>query len=518
VPRRLDPLIALLLGAASAALLLLVPFVGDRQWDGLMTASVLARGGAAREWLFFAHPLVIPLTVPFSWITRDPLGAAALREAMFGGVVVALAYLGARAAAGRAAGIIAAVTLILAASRWRLASSGEEKEIALAFGGAFLFLYADHRGAWDLGLARWRRVRPAARRIALAALLAVAIAVHLVNGVLVFVVMADVLLDRSRRKTAREAGAIVGLALAAVGLFFLCVAIGPGGARSPGGVVRHFLEYHLSGEFVSVPRRVGARFVDAYLGGREWLVGPRPAAVPIVEMLAALAVVGAIVARALRNGGRGAALLFVWIALLSAHFYFYEPWDPEAWGPAGLAWCTLGAIGLAAPSQGGDARLARRWRLVSRIVAGAALAGMAVNVAWFAIQDRRDAAPAAFLADGRAPSAAPLADLARHVDRRLPEGAILLVDDRLVASYFHAYTRREPIVVEYLDLTREQLVKEQRLSTLSLRFYAPRMTREEIVAAARGGTPVYYLTVAEGGMDEVETLYWDGLRIGRVGL
>ncbi len=506
--RRIDSLLALLLGAASAALVLLVPFVGDRQWDGLMTASVLARGGEAREWLFFAHPLVIPLTVPFSWLIGDPLGAAAAREAVFGGIVVALAYLGARAAAGRLAGLVAALTLTLSVSRWRLASSGEEKEIALAFGGAFLFFYLDHRGLWDLGVGWWRRLRPAVRRLLLAGLLAAAIAVHLVNGVLVLLLLADVIFDRGRRATAREALTIAGLALAAVGLFFLWLAVGPGGARSPGRIARHFLEYHLSGEFASVPAGAGGRFVDAYLGGREWLIGPRPVAAPVVELFAALAVTAAIVARALRAGGRPAALLFVWIALLAAHFYFYQPWDPEAWGPAGLAWCTLGAIGVAAPW--------RRWRLAAPALAAVALAAMAVNLAHFAVHDRRDAAPAAFLADGRTPSPAPLADLARHLDRRLPPHAILLVDDRLLASYFHVYTRRDPIVVPYLDLTREQLRRDERLSVLSLRFYAPRMTRDEIAGRAAAGVPIYYLTSSDVGLDDRETLYWDRLSIGTV--
>ncbi|MDH5492808.1 MAG: hypothetical protein OEY14_12720, partial [Myxococcales bacterium] len=129
----------LLLGASSTLLYLLFPFVGDRGWDALMTASVLARpeGAGAVEILFFAHPLVIPLTWPFAWLT-DPLLATSLRESVAAGVVVGLsARLLLGLGASRLGAMLGALLLTFASGRWVLATSGEEKETAMAFGGLF---------------------------------------------------------------------------------------------------------------------------------------------------------------------------------------------------------------------------------------------------------------------------------------------------------------------------------------------------------------------------------------------
>src|SRR5262249_917478 len=135
---------ALYVGGVATLLGLLFPWLDVHGWDALMTGTVLVHPEAVslREVLFFAHPLVIPLTFPFPRFTDDPLVAAAAREAVCGGGVVALAYLGARAAAARTprpwlVGLFAAAGLCLAVGRWQLASAGEEKEVALLFGGAF---------------------------------------------------------------------------------------------------------------------------------------------------------------------------------------------------------------------------------------------------------------------------------------------------------------------------------------------------------------------------------------------
>ena len=579
---------ALGLGVASSALYLACPHVGDPQWDALMTAAVLARPEAVRttELLFFAHPLVIPLTAPFLRLAGDPLGAAALREICAGSVVVALGFLGARAvtgaqhaghaagaAAGRAAdrvggqrvcqmaGLAAALGLCLAASRWRLATSGEEKEIALAAGGTFLWLYLDHRDLWRLELDAWRALSPPLRRVLLGLFLALAAAIHLVNGLLVLVVVADAglawaggdRLFRTRGREGRErrpsggggaawceASSVLGVAALAAGPFFLWLALGPGGARSPREVLGYFLEYHLSGEFVSVPDSLGERLVAAYSGARGWLVGEYDCRWPVFETgLASVAAI-ILIALARRAGGAVVDRLLVWLALLTAHFFFYEPWDPEAWGPAALAWAVVGAAGLLAPGRG--------WRLRAAAASGA-LALLAV-LDWQTIRDEHaEAAPVrAFLRqspastgpdageargergqegrggstrgngaleDAPRPAAAPLVDLSRWIDRRLEPDAILLVSDRLLVPYFEIYTRRRPLVREYLDLDPEALRQRHHLTVLSLRFFTPHMGLGEVAAAVASGRPVYLLTEGDELVtDEIE-LPWDGLRLGR---
>jgi hypothetical protein len=536
---------ALGLGVVSSALYLAYPHVGDRQWDALMTAAVLARPEAVRaeELLFFAHPLVIPLTAPFLRLAGDPLGAAALREICAGGVVVALGFLGARAvtgaqrasqvagpsvgqaagpSVGQAASLVAALVLCLAASRWRLATSGEEKEIALAAGGTFLWLYLDHRDLWRLELGAWRALSPRIRRVLLGLLLALAAAIHLVNGLLFLVVAADAGLawgargdlEKGRTRGLRhrgggalgEAASVLGVAAFVAGPFFLWLAIGPGGARGPREVLGHFFEYHLSGEFVSVPDSLGERLVAAYTGARAWLVGEYSCRWPVLETgLASMAAL-VLIASARRTGGPVLDRLLVWLALLAAHFFFYEPWDPEAWGSAALAWAVVGAAGLLAPGRGWPLRMVAA---LGALVLLAVLDGQTIR------EERAAAAPVRALVDAPRPAAAPLADLSRWIDRRLEPDAILLVSDRLLVPYFEIYTRRRPLVREYLDLTPEELRQRHHLTVLSLRFFTPHMGLGEVAAEAAAGRPVYLLTDGDELLaDEIE-LPWDGLRLGR---
>jgi hypothetical protein len=454
-PRRADLLVALGCGLSAIAAYLAFRHGGRHQWDALMTGSVLARPewASTRDWLFFAHPLVIPLTAPFAWLLGDPLLAAGAREALFGGVVVALAFLAVRAVTGRRGpALIAAAGLALASSRWRLATLGEEKEVALAFAGAFVLLYLDHRALLDLGLG-WARLTPITRRLLLGALLAAACAVHLVNGVLVLILLADTALDRA---AARDAGAVLGVAALLAGPFFLWLAIGPGGARGPAEIARFFLEYHASGEFVTVPGSIVERAVDAWLGARRYLLGDLPAPWAGTEAIAACLAGAAIVAFAARRSPRLTALLGVWLGALALHFFFYEPWDPEAWAPAALAWLLLGALALG-----------RRLVLVAPLLlALAALDGRE----W--IVSRREPSPVRAV---------------RALDARLPRDALILVDDRHDASYFHIYTARSPVVRPYLGMTDAQLRGEQLFSTLSMAYYRPRMTVAEVEAACREG-------------------------------
>lgn len=514
--------LALLVAALAAAAYVLFPYCGDRGWDALMTASVLRHPDqvSLRELFFFAHPLVIPLTWPARHLTADPLAAAALRESLAAGGVAGLALLGAWALTGRwLAGILAAAGLTLAASRWQLATSGEEKEISLLFAGSFLWLYLDHRGLWNLGLPGWRQLSRGVRRLLLGFGLALAAAVHLGNGLLVLVVLTDALIGaligRDRDALIEAVWVLAGAALFA-GPFFVWLAVGPGGARTLPAIARHFLEYHLSGDYFVAPRSAGAALLAAYGGGRTWLLGDLLAPPGWIELAAAAASALWLLWHALRNSAapQAATRIAVWLALLAAHFFFYEPWLPEAWGLAGLAWAVLVSAGLLA--QPG-----RSWPL------GLAGAALGLLLAGHVQAQRAAAAEVEAAAQGLAlpslDSVVPMAQLARYIDAELPRDALLLVDagtgaddrshDRLAASYFHIYTGRRPIVLPYLDQTPDELRQRFHLTSLSLAFYTPPLTRAQLAASGR---PLYLLTSRP--LAGVQELFWDGLRFGRVAL
>lgn len=522
--RELAP--ALLLGAAASLYYLLRPYVGDRGWDGLMTATVLAHPDwvTAREVLFFAHPLVIPLTAPLAWLGVDPLQAAAAREALCGGGVVALGALAATALARSwRAGLLSAALLTLAVARWRLATCGEEKEAALLAGLGFLFLYLDHRGLWDLRLPDWRARSVGVRRASLAALLALSVAVHLLNGVLVGVVLGDLLLTRpaAERGAARREGAwILGGAAALAGPFFLWLALGPGGARTAREVLGYFLEYHLSGEFLSLPwgpsaavaTGLGERALVVYASARAWLVGDPVGAAPlpgVVEAGLALVALGGLLWPLAHRGSPAARRLLGWAALNLLHAAVFDSANPESLAPTMTGLLILGPASLLA-----DRGLARRRATWLR--AAVAVAAVAV-VARAHLASERGARQAAAelreLVDLAAPAPAPMADLCRLLDAELPREALLLVSDRLHASYFHIYTRRRPLVTAYLDASPEALRQRFALTSLSLRVYRPELDSTAITAAIQAGRPVYLLSAEQRPGLPQRDLPWDGLHL-----
>lgn len=518
--RELAP--ALLLGMAASLYYLLGPYVGDRGWDGLMTATVLAHPDwvTAREVLFFAHPLVIPLTAPLAWLGLEPLQAAAAREALCAGGVVTLGVLAAKALARTFwAGLLSAALLTLAVARWRLATCGEEKEAALLVGTGFLFLYLDHRGLWDLGLPGWRSGAVAVRRAILAALLALSVAVHLLNGALVVVVLGDLLLTRpaGQRGAARREGAwILGGAAGLAGPFFLWLALGPGGARTFRDVLGYFLEYHLSGEFFSLPwgpsaagaAGLGERALVVYASARAWLVGgaPMPGA---VEAGLALAAVGALLWPSVHRGSPAARRLLGWVAINLLHAAVFDSANPESLAPVMTGLVILGSASLLADRGPGG-----RW--ASWLRAAVAIAAVVV-VAKAHLAEQREARRAAQelrdLVDLAAPSPAPMADLCRLLDAELPRDALLLVSDRLHASYFHIYTRRRPLVTEYLDASPETLRQRFALTSLSLRIYSPQLDSAAITAAIAAGRPVYLLSAEPRPGLPQRDLQWDGLHL-----
>ena len=514
---------ALGLGAAAALYYLLRPFVGDRGWDGLMTATVLTHPDwvTPREILFFAHPLVIPLTAPLVWLGLPPLYAAAAREALCAGGVVALGYLAAAALGhSRRAGILTAAVLTLAVGRWHLATCGEEKEAAMLFGAGFLFLYLDHRGLWDLQLPTWRNRSPIVRRTLLSVLLALSVAVHLVNAALFIVVAADMVLTRAaagRRPELREGLLLLAGAAGLAAPFFLWLAVGPGGARTTKEVLGYFFEYHLSGEFLSLPWQTGVagptalgnRALEVYTSAREWLTGSGPGTASLAsagEMILVAALAAALLTPLLRRGSPAARRLLGWALLVLGHAFFFDSSNPESVAPSMTLLVILGCASL-------FWLLRSRWRWLGTLVAATVLVGLAARHFYLEHAARQRAQGVRSLIEPAAPSSVPLADLCQLIDTELPREALLLVSDRLHASYFHIYTRRRPLVTDYLDASPEVLRQRFALTSLSLRVYRPELDTAAITAAIQAGRPVYLLSAElRPGVPQRE-LPWDDLRL-----
>ena len=526
VVSRLAPSISLRASWCQAALCavlavawqLLLRSTGAAAWDGLMTAAVLTHPGwvSLREVLFFAHPLVIPLTWPFMALTDDPLRAVVLREVVCSGGVVALTYYGVRSALASTsatvglramAGGLSAAAVTLAVGRWQLASAGEEKEVALLFGGAFLVLFL----FW-LPVEESAANPPAQHRryLGLGVLLALACATHLANGLLGVWLVLQALLSGNRRAALSDAVRIVGVAALVAGPFFLWLALGPGGAHGLTGAARYFLEYHLSGEFVSIPSAAhGAllvRAVDAYRGARAWLLGELPCPWPTAEAVLVTVLTVGLVRRALRVAPRLAARLLLLVLLYSAHFFFFEPWNPESWAPSAVTWAMLLMLGLLAPGRGiwlrcGVAGLGLLLLVTLQIRQQATARQLSVEVQTFLEQESE--------------SPAPVSQLIMWLDATLERDAILVVSDRLLASYFHIYTQRRPVVRDYLDLSAADLRERAHLTSLSQRFYSPQWTSATLQAAAEKGRPVYLLSAEPDGQPAL-ALPWNGLRLARL--
>jgi hypothetical protein len=266
------------------------------------------------------------------------------------------------------------------------------------------------------------------------------------------------------------------------------------------------LEYHLSGEFFSIPASLSERLSECYRGLRLWLLGDLPLGSPRLEP--ALATLGLLLLSlsALRQAPLVVSRLLAWPLLIFLHFFFYQPWHPEAWSPAAACGSLVISLGL----------LGRGRLLPLRC-------GLAVL--WIAVlafllgrdqqQGRRLSEEVQAFVEADSPSRTPLRELTRWLDVHLEPEAEILVTDRLLVSYFQLYTKRTPLVREYLGVPKEALRGTYHLTSLSLRFYTPQRTLAEIDAAILAGRPVYLLSTESGSSPTVE-LPWGGLLLSRL--
>lgn len=463
------------------------------QYDGLMTAAVLTHAGATplSGWLYFAHPLMLPLTIPFSFLCSDRLGAVVLRETvslaglvcLLCSAVLALAREKERPWFGM---IVAVLLFVLSVGRFQMATQGEEKDTALLFGMLFLFLYFEHCGYWSVGVWSSLKLSFRARTIVLSALLAFAVLVHLVNGVLLIFVVLDALLSLWPRDMRRERFVSRCSVVLFSGVLLLptlfALARWTGKAKSVREGFEYFFAYHVSGEFFSFPKHFPedfvARALDCVQGLRGLWFGETETVGSWFGVVFLLLLCGVASVRLFRLNRLFAGRLFVFLFLHVCHFYFYEPDSAESWIPFAFCVALLLSVGLRSPGWG------RFWDSLLRLCLLPVVFLLAFHLGGLHAERRGFAKQVQAFVGAPSPSAFPVSQVVRFVDGILDRDADVFVDDRLLASYFQIYTARNPVVRPYVGFSEEELRRRFHLSALSLHFYSPQKVRGKAILGA----------------------------------
>ncbi|RMF06904.1 MAG: hypothetical protein D6762_08555, partial [Candidatus Neomarinimicrobiota bacterium] len=333
----------------------LFPFPGFRRWDSLMTATVLHQWERVglRQIFYFAHTLVIPATRIVALIAPrlDPLVVVSLRETLLAGVNTALLYGFLRQVTGlRSGAFVMALASIFLHGRWLLVTHGEEKEMLL-----LLQLLLLRWGWLCLRETSAGRTSPALRSFRweiLGALMALAVAVHLENGLMVLTLAMVLVRDSFRKKfpwniLIRTGGMAFLLALA----WFAWLIVGVNHIHTGAGAWRWLMEYHVTGEFFNVNPHLDDQALEAWKGFRRLLMGAQGEHGLLgLELMAGLTLTGLTVVRSWRRDPRSTTLALIFLGMMTLHFFYWLPWDPEQWLPvipmgSGLilnAWGTFG--------------------------------------------------------------------------------------------------------------------------------------------------------------------------------
>ena len=504
---------ALTLFIGALGLMILFPSPGPRQWDGLMSATVLAHWPETpvNAILFFAHPLVLPLTRLFDlalpYLDRNLI--VSLREATFAACAATLIYLFAVRLWGRLPAALTALAYLLPIWHWTFASWGEEKDTLMFFSLLFLLPFFHLRG--DVAFTPLERLPRTALRVLLGLALALAFMVHLGAALLVpFTILASIVAPgpaRNRRTALADLVWILAAAGGATVAFYGVVVIGVNQITTLAGARAWFFAYHQ--QFFGLPNGGLQQLVRAYMGFRSYLVGGLPAALPAFECGLAIGITLAVSRAALRHRPSLAAAGLIFVAIQAAHFFLYEPWDPEAWAPSSFIGLIL--LGIAVF----DGALPLR-RAGTALWALGLLLLLAADIDYYrdalASYDELQAEASTSPWPGTRPLEAryqahnPAALMVRIFEPRIPTNAILTVGQRHLANAFLIYTPRRPVVAKYLDRTEAQLVTENQLTNLSLLFYRPPVTSAAIAAAARAGRPVYHVSARTAELDAAALL------------
>ncbi len=498
----------------SLTVLLLFPFPGSHKWDGLMTATVLARWNETplKEILFFAHPLVLPITKLFDLLLpwHDPLFVSTFRECFFAAATASLSYLIGFKLWGRLPALLMGLAYLLPFSHWMHTTWAEEKDIMMFFILLFLLPYLHYRGKVRFPLLDSipaHFIRPF-----LGILLALSFMVHMEAALLVPFFIATTLIWKRREDSWRSLLLDLTMILAVSGIlvliFYGYIIIKVNGITTLAGARDWFLSYHY--EFYP-ETSTAQKLLDSYYGFRTYFIG-EGSAPTWLEFGLCLVLNLLIIIVALKRRFSLALACLIYIALYGANFINFAPRDPESW--AGATFFLLILCGIFAF----DGRPALRpiglllWSVLLLALTVHDVQYYRSEIATYApLQEavrKIDRSRFSWI-ERRIQEHAPDAMFVQIATPYLKPEALVSVGHRYIANNLLIYTSAEPLVLRYLDRSEEQLLHENHLSVLSMFFYRPHLNARELAFAVRMGRPLYHMTTGS---------FWDdGQPLPRLG-
>lgn len=511
---RLRPLEITAFFFLSLGVLLLFPFPGSHKWDGLMTATVLARWNETpiREILFFAHPLVLPITKLFDLLLpwHDPLFVSTFRECFFAAATASLSYLIGFRLWGRLPALLMGLAYLLPFSHWMHTTWAEEKDIMMFFILLFLLPFLHYHGKVRFPLLD--KVPSPFIRPLLGILLALAFMVHMEAALLVPFFIATTLIWKQKEASWRTPLADLIIILSVSGvlvlIFYGYILIEINGITTLAGARDWFLSYHYEFYPKTSPAQ---KLLDSYYGFRTYFIGEGKD--PTWREFGLCATVNLLIMIvALRRRFSLALACLIYIALYCANFINFAPRDPESW--AGATFFLLILYGIFAFDGGPTLRP------IGLLLGSVLLFALIVHDVHYY---RREIAAYAPLQEAvRKIDRSRFSWIERRIQEHAPDAmfvqiaapylkpdALVSVGHRYIANNLLLYTSADPLVLRYLDRSKEQLLHENRLSVLSMFFYRPHLDSRELAFQTRMGRPLYHITTGN--------IYQDGRKLLQMG-
>ncbi|NQV37286.1 MAG: hypothetical protein HQ509_04665 [Candidatus Marinimicrobia bacterium] len=496
---------------------MLFPMPGYRLWDSLMTATSITYFEETpwRVMLYFAHNLVIPITRLFDILLPggDPMMVTALRETVFSAFNVALIYLFFRHYLKQnLPAIIIALAYIFCKSHWRFTTGGEEKDIMLVLNIIFMIGFFQLRGWFDSGIKNFSspEQKPNINIVAflknhfpeimLGIILAFAIMIHLENGLLILTIPVVYLFDRkfygNIRKDLTEVFTIMFTAGSILFVWFSVLIFGINEISTLSGAVRWLLEYHYSGEYFDTKVTFIKQYVHAYSGFRRFIIG-KYFEHNLLWLESIFITVGTLILaiRSYKYSPQITRLALIYLTFITIHFFFWLPWDPEQWNPVVFVGFLILAPGI----------FAKKNKLVNysmlALVGCLAIINFTTHIQqaqkYSTIHDLnrsqnidyQGGINSHFLKD------IPYPNMVQFINTKIESNSIILVEKRHVANHFLMYTSHIPTVIKYLDKNENILKRKYYLSQLSLWFYKPKYSSDELKDILKfGNRNIYYLS------------------------
>jgi len=450
------------------------------------------------------------MVLPF----EDAMLVVTCREVTFAALNAALVYvLFSEILRSRSGGVLVSLAFTLPLEHWLLATRGEEKDMMLFFLLLVMLPFFHLRG-W-IHLQVFRHIRRSRLAALVGGLLALSVAVHLQNGLLVPFLLLATALSRDFRANWRrdlyELAILYGVASISAAAFFLPVAWWAIGVRDTKGFLRWLFEYHMSGQWVDTHYVFAQRILQAYTAFRQYLFGWHLPAPGGVECVIALGLLTLVLARAWRAHRDLCLANALFLGLLTFHFFNYRQ-EPEPWAGASIAGLTLVALA----SWQRDLPVLRQPGLALWVALISVLGVLIVGTYRNAFDE-----VARLYAGNAASYPARYGALERHFQTHLYEAqialridltveneAIILVENRHLVNAFRVYTDRMPIVPRYLDRTEEYFNRPNvALTVLSRHFYIPASSSNMLRDLALSGRPLYYVTGSRHPKDRVIELF-----------